>query len=76
MDKISDQERRAILEQFSRLDRFNSSVWDGVHPLLDQKDVKQVIDVLEQSVPRLLSALDEAYRHIDAIEKSSDKARL
>ena len=76
MDKISEQERRDIQEQFVNLSRFNSDIWQGVHPLLDQKDVKQVIDCLEQSVPRLLAALDAAYRHIESIEGSDNKQNL
>ncbi len=73
MEKISEQERRNIQEQCVTLHRFNSDFWQGVHPLLDQSDVKRVIDTLEQSVPRLLAALDEAYRHIDSIERTVNK---
>ncbi len=71
MEKIPEPERQRIRQDCTSLQRYNSSLWEGVHPLLDQKDLKQVIDTLEQSVPRLLAALDEAYRYIDAMERDA-----
>lgn len=74
MERLSEKERLEILKQFDDLSRFNSAIWDGIHPLVDSKDIKQVIDVLESSVPKLVEALDEAYKHIDTIEKPGDRS--